>query len=101
MIFVAPYPGKASVLGSIAMLFRCAFAVFCNGKIPNLKLVSALMNVHNKKEIYHHKEECALWAPNAGGKLRMAAKHFRDLAADEDKLETCMRKAHGACKTKN
>ena len=66
-----------------------------NGRIPNLKLVSALLNVHKASRIYHHGEADVLWAPFAGGKIRMVAKHWRDLATDEDKLEICLRKALG------
>jgi len=36
-----------------------------------------------------------MWAPSAGGKIRMVAKHFRDLAIDEDRLDICLRKAWG------
>ncbi len=64
-----------------------------NGRIPNLKLVAALQNVHKASPIYHHGEAVLLWAPTAGGKIRLVAKHWRDLAADEDKLEICLRKA--------
>ena len=66
-----------------------------NGCIPNLKFVSAVMNVHKKSPVYHHGESCIAWAPDASGKIRMVAKHWRDLCADGDKLETCLRKAFG------
>lgn len=66
-----------------------------NGKIPNLKLASAMANVHKTGAIYHHSESLLLWAPSAGGRIRMVAKHWRDLAMDEDKLEICCRKAWG------
>jgi len=87
------HSAEASVLSSIALLFRELFSICRNGSIPNLKLVSALMNVHKKSRIYHHGEDALTWGPTAGGKLRMLAKHWRDLAMDEEKLETCMRKA--------
>ena len=66
-----------------------------NGKIPNLKLANALMNAHKNNKIYQSTEDVMLWAPSAGGKIRMIASHFRDLAADEDKLEICFKKAWG------
>ena len=71
-----------------------------NGLIPNLKLVSALQNVHKASFIYDSCENLKVWAPSAGGKIRLVAKHWRDLAADEEKLEICLRKAL-ALQTKN
>ena len=70
-----------------------------NGKIPNLKLACALSNRHAASAIYHHSEVCMLWAPTAGGKIRMVAKRWRALAAHEDKLQTCLRKAWGLQKS--
>ena len=67
-----------------------------NGKLPNLKMTAAMQNLHKISAIYHTRELPALWAPKAGGLLRMAAKHWRELAEDEDKLGICMRKAQGA-----
>lgn len=66
-----------------------------NGKIPNLKLAAALSNRHAAKAIYHHSELCMLWAPQAGGKIRMVATRWRDLAFDEYKREIGLRKAWG------
>ena len=89
------HPAQAPVLSTLALLYKELFTVCSNGRIPNLKFVGALMNVHKTSPIFHHKEQCIIWAPAAGGKLRMVAKHFRELAADDDKHEICMRKAWG------
>ena len=86
---------KASVLSSLACVHRELFSICNNGCIPNLKLVSALLNSHKKSRIYHHGEEPLEWTARAGGMLRMCAKHWRDLAMNEDKYEVCMRKAGG------
>ena len=66
-----------------------------NGGIPNLKLSAALMNVHGKSAIYHHPEPVLAWAPSAGGKIRMVAHSWRELAMYEDKLAKCFGKAWG------
>ena len=36
-----------------------------------------------------HTEDINLWAPNAGGKIRMTAAQLRDLATDDNKQEIC------------
>jgi len=82
-------------LSSTALLYKHLFSVCSNGAVPNLKLVSALMNVHKAGAIYHSSENVLNWSPGASGKIRMCAKHWRDLASDEDKLEICLRKAFG------
>ena len=87
------------MLSGVALLFKELFTVCSNGKIPNLKLAAALSNRHSAGAIYHHTEVSMLWAPMAGGKLRLVAKHWRTLAADDDKLECCLRKAWGLQKT--
>ena len=95
MFFSSAHPAKACVLASVAALFRHLFSKCTNGKIPNLKLVSALQFRHAADPIYHHDESPDTWAPSTGAKIRMVAAHFRDLATDEDKLEVCFRKAGG------
>ena len=87
-------------MSSIARLFKELFCICKNGVIPNLKFVSALTNAHKAARIYHHNAELAAWAPTAGGTVRMCAKHWRDIAMDEDKLDKCFRKAWGL-QTKN
>ena len=82
-------------MSSMAILFKHLFSVCRNGAVPNLKLVGALMNVHKAGAIYHHSENVLNWCPAASGKIRMGAKHWRDLASDEEKLEVCLRKALG------
>ena len=87
-------------MSTLALLYKELFAVCTNGLIPNLKLVSAMQNVHKASPIYHHGEALIVWGPSAGGRIRMVAKHWRDLAVDEEKLEICLRKAL-ALQTKN
>ena len=89
------HSAQASFLCTVALFYKELFSVCSNGAIPNLKFVGALMNVHKASPIYHHPEACMSWAPAAGGQVRKVAKHWRDLAADEDKLEICLRKAWG------
>ena len=81
-------------MSGFTILFKELLGVCTNGKIPNLKLVSALMNCHKMKPIYHHSEPVMQWAPTAGGKLRMVGYHFRQLK-DETKLQVCFKKAWG------
>ena len=83
------------MLATVAVFFREIFKICSNGSIPNLKFVSALVNEHKRGNIYHSSEDVLSWAPTAGSKIRMCAKHFRDLAMDGDKLLCCMRKAWG------
>ena len=83
------------MLSSLAPLYKQLFSICSNGGIPNLKFVSAMMNVHKANAVYHHGEAVLIWCPQAVGKIRMIAKHFRDLAADGEKLEICLRKALG------
>ena len=73
----------------------CSGAKCSNGILPNLKLLSALVNTHKEKPIFHKPDNLMDWAANAGGKLRMVARCYREVAADEEKLETCLRKAWG------
>ncbi len=82
------------------MLYRELFLVCSNGSIPNLKLVSALQNLHKTSAIFHSKDSPHNWCPDTGGILRMMAKHWRDIAMFEDKLDICLRKAWGL-QTKN
>ena len=77
------------------MFYKEMFRVCSNGGMPNLKLTSALMNVHAKEAIYHSRESSLIWAPAAGGKIRMVAHSWRELAMYEQKLEMCFRKAWG------
>ena len=95
MFFSSAHPAQACILATLAALYRHIFSVCFNGKIPNLKLVSALQFRHAVEAIYHHDESPWTWAPLAGAKIRMLGAHFRDLATDEDKLEVCSRKARG------
>ena len=70
------HSAQASVLATMAVLYRELFLVCPNGCIPNLKLVSALRNLHANKLIFHHKETADIWMPTAGGLLRMVASHW-------------------------
>jgi hypothetical protein len=79
----------------LALLYKQLFLVCSNGGIPNLKLSTALMNVHQQGAVYHHAESSLSWAPSAGGELRKVAKHWRDIAMCEDKRVTCLSKAWG------
>ena len=94
-VFYSAHPAQASVLATVAPLFHALFGVCSNGKVPNLKLVSALQSCHAENPIYHHAEDVSQWAPQAGARIRICAAHFRDLATDEDKLAVCLRKARG------
>lgn len=61
--------------------------------IPNLKLVQCLQKMHLEKPIYADgSEKLTVWAPMAGGMIRMLASHYRDLVKDE-KMSVCIRKA--------
>ena len=82
-------------MSTLAPFYKEMFKVCSNGGIPNLKLSAALMNVHGKKAIYHHSKSSLEWSPDAGGKIRMAAHSFRELATYEEKLEIMRRKAWG------
>ena len=84
---------KASVMSQLAPLFRELFAICSNGVIPNLKFMAALQNCHAKQPIYHHKEDVEIWAPAAGGKVRMIAQKWRTMAEDEIKVDQCCKKA--------
>jgi len=95
VFFSSAHPAQACILATLAALYRHLFSVCFNGKIPNLKLVSALQFRHAAEAIYHHDESLVIWAPSAGAKIRMMGAHFRDLATYEDKLEVCLRKARG------
>ena len=83
------------MLSTLAPFYKELFSVCSNGGIPNLKFVSALMNVHKKNAVYHHAESVHIWGPSAVGKIRMVAAHYRDLASDGDRMEICLRKALG------
>ena len=80
-------------MAKLASLYVELFNVCVNGVIPNLKLVTALTNLHASQPIYHSKENILSWGPTAGGKLRMVASMFRDVAQDEGKRTTCLAKA--------
>jgi len=95
VFFSSAHPAQACILATLAALYRHLFSVCINGKIPNLKLVSALQCRHAADPIYQQYEPSETWAPRAGVKIRMMGAHFRDLARDEDKLEVCSRKARG------
>ena len=84
---------EASVMSSMAPLFRELFAVCGNGVIPNLKFIAALQNCHATKKIYHDDTDEALWMPDAGGKLRMIAQKFRAMAQDQLLYDRCIQKA--------
>ena len=94
-VFYSAHPAQASVLASVAPLFYALFRVCSNGKIPNVKLVTALSSCHAVKHIYHHDEDIEVWAPAAGARIRICAAHFRDMANDEEMLLRCLRKARG------
>ena len=82
-------------MSSLALLYQELFRVCANGCIPNLKFLSALLNQHSSDEgkIYHHIEDAMTWGPTAGGKVRMVASKFRDIAVDQDKFDRVMSKA--------
>ena len=84
---------EASVMSSLAPLFRELFAVCSNGVIPNLKFIAALKNCHATKKIYHDDAVEELWMPDAGGKFRMIAQKFRAMAQDQLIYDRCMQKA--------
>ena len=65
------------MMSMVAPLYRELLAVCSSGVIPNLKLTSALQNCHATKKIYHNSEDVGVWAPTAGGKLRMIAQKWR------------------------
>ena len=89
-------------MSSLALLYQELFRVCANGCIPNLKFLSALLNLHAKMtpdghqlKLFHHTEDPLTWGPSAGGKVRMVAAKFRGLALSQDKYECCMTKAWG------
>ena len=84
---------KASVMSMVAPLYRELLAVCSNGCIPNLKFTSALKACHATKKIYHNSEDIKVWAPSAGGKLRMIAQKWRTMAEDQDAFDRCLKKA--------
>ena len=84
---------EASVMSSLAPLFRELFAVCSNGVIPNLKFIAALKNCHATKKIYHDGTDEELWMPDTGGKLRMIAQKFRDIATNQQLYDRCVQKA--------
>ena len=94
-VFYSAHPAQASVLACASPLFKNLFRVCSNGKVPNLKLVSALSSCHANTAIYHHEQEIHSWAPQAGAKIRICAAHFRDMANDEEMQLRCLRKARG------
>ena len=94
-VFYSAHPAQASVLASVAPLFYALFQVCSNGKVPNLKLVTALHGCHAVSPIYHHGDDINAWAPQAGARIRICAAHFRDMANDEEMLLRCLRKARG------
>ena len=81
------------MLAELGELYEHLFGVCSNGVIPNIKCQSALSNCHKYSSVYHHKEHVDDWAPAASSSFRMIAKKFRDIKLDEEKLDTCLRKA--------
>ena len=86
--------GKASLMAQLALLYRHLLSVCKNGVLPNLKLISALTNLHAAKAIYHTKDPIGTWAPDAGASIRMVSAQFREAASDERKQRVCLAKAH-------
>ena len=80
-------------MSSVAPLYRELLGICSNGVIPNIKLVSALQNCHANQPIYHTKEDIEIWAPTAGGKLRMIAQKWRTMAEDDEAFDRCLKKA--------
>ena len=84
---------EASVMCSMAPLFRELFAVCSNGVIPNLKFISALKICHATEKIYHDGTDEDLWMPDACGKLRMIGQKFREMAQNQTLYDRCVQKA--------
>ena len=84
---------KASLMSSVAPLYRELLGICGNGVIPTTKLSSALQNCHATNRIYHSIEEIDIWAPAAGGKLRMIAQKWRTMAEDQMAFDRCLKKA--------
>jgi len=63
--------------------------------VPNLKLSTALTNLHVSMHVFHGEGTIISWAPDTGGVIRMMAKHFRDIACDDEKKAKCLAKAWG------
>ena len=84
---------EASVMSSLAPLFRELLTICSNGVIPSLKFNAALQNCHATKPIYHHKADESIWAPDAAGKLRMIAQKWRIMAEDQEMCDRCTKKA--------
>ena len=86
---------QAGLLASLAPLYEKMFRVCPNGVVPNLKLSTALNNLHVALPVYHRAVSICTWAPNAGGYIRMVARDFRDIAGDGEKRTKCLAKAWG------
>jgi len=84
-------PAQASLLASLAPLFRQMFLVCRNGKIPTNKFVSALLTCVREDGDLHG----SAWATQAGSYVRRVAKQYRGLKLHSDKLKTCLMKAWG------
>ena len=84
---------KASLMSSVAPLYRELLGICGNGVLPTSKLTAALQNCHRGGRIYQSIEELDIWAPAAGGKLRMIAQKWRTMAEDQMALDRCLKKA--------
>ena len=82
-------------MAKIAKLMLRLFMVCVNGVIPNLKLNTALANLHASSPLYHSKESIVSWAPQAGSMLRGQASKFRSIASDDIAATKCLKQAWG------
>ena len=78
-------------MAQCADFFELAFEVCSNGVLPSLKLVHSLQKLHGEVPIFFTKQALSAWAPDAGGKLRMMASHYRSLIMNE----VCQRRCFG------
>jgi len=82
-------------MAEVADFFELAFGVAQNGVLPNVKLVQSLQKLHLESPIYFTNESISAWGPDAGGKLRMMASHYRSLLLSEVCQRRCMSQALG------
>jgi len=80
-------------MSSLTPLYRELLGICGNGVLPTSKLTAALQNCHRGGRIYQSIEELDIWAPAAGGKLRMIAQKWRTMAEDQMALDRCLKKA--------
>ena len=66
-----------------------------NGVLPNLKLKAALASAHASKAIYHSKGDVEDVCLKAGGRIRMMAAKYREIAIIDESFSRCMCKAGG------